>query len=195
MTKRYRFALPLGAFVLLVVLLAAGLVHLPEKGYIASPLIGKAAPQFSVPNLYGGQAAIDNGELKGHWSVVNMWGTWCAVCRDEHPTLLAIRQQEQGRVPIIGIDYDDDDANATNWLGQLGNPYAQVGSDPRGQVAIAWGVYGAPESFLVNPQGIVVYKEVGEITPEIWRDQFLARIDANDPQAAARDAAAVAGGG
>lgn len=193
--KRYRFAVPLAGFALLLVVLALGLRRLPEKGLIPSPLIGKAAPQFSVPNLYSGQAAVDSGALKGHWSVVNVWGSWCATCRDEHPTLLMIHQQEQGRVPIIGIDYDDNNANAMNWLGQLGNPYAQVGTDPQGQVAIAWGVYGAPESFLVNPQGIVVYKEVGEITPEIWRDQFLARIDANDPQAAARDAAAVAGGG
>jgi len=193
--KRYRFALPLAGFGLLLVVLVAGLMHLPEKGYIPSPLIGKAAPQFSLPSLYSGQGPVDSGELKGHWSLVNVWGSWCATCRDEHPTLLMIHQLEQGRVPIIGIDWHDDDADAMNWLGQLGDPYARIGADREGQVAIAWGVYGAPESFLVNPQGIVVYKQVGEITPQVWRDQFLARIDANDPQAAARDAAALAGGG
>lgn len=193
--KRYRFALPLAGFALLLVVLVAALVDLPGKGLIPSPLIGKAAPQFSLPSLYGGQGPVDSAQLKGHWSVVNVWGSWCATCRDEHPTLLRIRQQQQGRVPIIGIDWHDDDADAMNWLGQLGNPYAQVAADRKGQVAIAWGVYGAPESFLVNPQGIVVYKETGEITPEIWRDQFLARIDAHDPEGAARDAAARAGGG
>lgn len=173
--KRYRFALPLGLFALLLVVLVAGLIHLPDKGYIPSPLIGKAAPQFSLPSL-GGGGPVDSSQLKGHWSLVNVWGSWCDTCRAEHSTLLMIHQQ--GRVPIIGIDWHDDDADAMNWLQQLGNPYSRIGADRNGQVAIAWGVYGAPESFLVNPSGVVVYKQIGEITPDIWREQFLARINA-----------------
>jgi cytochrome c biogenesis protein CcmG, thiol:disulfide interchange protein DsbE len=179
--KRYRFAVPLGLFALLLVVLVAGLMHLPDKGYIPSPLIGKSAPQYSLPSLFAGSGPVASNQLKGHWSLVNVWGSWCATCRDEHPTLLMIQQQERGRIPIIGIDWHDDDANAMDWLQQLGDPYSQVGADRNGQVAIAWGVYGAPESFLVNPSGVVVYKQVGEITPDVWREQFLARINAAGP--------------
>jgi len=156
--------------------LVAGLLHSPEKDIIPSPLIGKAVPTFSIPNLVIGAAPVDSAELRGHWSLVNIWGSWCVDCREEHPTLLMIKQQ--GRVPIIGIDWNDDAADADNWLQQLGNPYTQVGEDRDGRAAIAWGAYGAPESFLVNPQGVIVYKQIGQITPDIWREEFLARIDA-----------------
>jgi len=174
---RWRFALPLGIFAVLLVVLVVGLLHSPQKDIIISPLLGKAAPAFTLPNLTLGAQPVSSAALRGHWSLVNVWGTWCANCRDEHPTLLMIKQQ--GLVPIIGIDWNDDPDDAASWLQQLGNPYAQVGEDPNGRVAIDWGVYGAPESFLVNPQGVIVYKQVGEITPEIWHDQFLARIDAS----------------
>ena len=173
--------IPLAAFALLLVVLVVGLVHSPQKGIIPSPLVGKAAPQFSIPNLVAGARPVDNAGLLGHWSVVNVWGSWCATCRDENSTLLMIKQQ--GRVPIIGIDWNDSTGDATSWLQQLGNPYDQIGEDPNGRVAIAWGVYAAPESFLVNPQGIIVYKQIGEITPDIWREQFMARIDAAGPGA------------
>ncbi|HEY7928845.1 MAG TPA: DsbE family thiol:disulfide interchange protein [Steroidobacteraceae bacterium] len=175
-SSRWRFVLPLGLFAALLIVLFVGLVHSPEKNIIPSPLVGKAAPQFSIPNLVSGGEPVSNAALRGHWSLVNVWGSWCATCRDEHQTLLMIKQQ--GAVPIIGIDWNDTPANASNWLQQLGNPYQQVGEDPNGRVAIDWGVYAAPESFLINPQGVIVYKEVGEITPEIWREQFLSRIDA-----------------
>jgi cytochrome c biogenesis protein CcmG/thiol:disulfide interchange protein DsbE len=183
-----RYLLPLGGFALLLVVLIVGLVHSPDKDIIPSPLIGKAAPQFSVPSLFAGSQPVSSEALRGHWSLVNVWGSWCATCRDEHPTLLQI--QQQGRVSIIGIDWNDDDADAMRWLQQLGDPYQQVGRDPHGQVAVDWGVYAAPESFLVNPQGVIVYKQTGEITPEIWQREFLARIDAAasgpGPVAAAR---------
>jgi cytochrome c biogenesis protein CcmG/thiol:disulfide interchange protein DsbE len=175
-SSRWRFALPLGIFAALLIVLLVGLIHAPEKDIIASPLVGKAAPQFSLPNLDAGAPPVSNTALQGHWSLVNVWGTWCANCREEHSTLLMIKQQ--GRVPIIGIDWNDNPSAATSWLQQLGDPYQQVAEDHNGRVAIDWGVYGAPESFLINPQGVVVYKQVGEITPDIWRDQFLARIDA-----------------
>jgi cytochrome c biogenesis protein CcmG, thiol:disulfide interchange protein DsbE len=174
--SRYRYLLPLALFALLLGVLIAGLVHLPQKGLIPSPLIGKPAPQFSLPSLFAGQPPVDTQQLKGHWSLVNVWGSWCGTCREEHSTLLTIKQQ--GRVPIIGIDWHDDDADAASWLGQLGNPYAQVGEDRDGRVAIEWGVYGAPESFLIDPRGVVVYKQIGELTPDVWQTQFLARIDA-----------------
>jgi cytochrome c biogenesis protein CcmG/thiol:disulfide interchange protein DsbE len=193
--RRWQFIAPLAAFALLLGVLLVALKHAPDKNNIPSPLIGKSVPQFSIPNLVAGQRAVDSAGLLGHWSVVNVWGSWCGTCRDEHPMLLMIKQQ--GLVPIVGIDWNDSEADASSWLQQLGNPYAQVGEDPGGRVAIAWGVYGAPESFLVNPQGIIVYKQIGEITPEVWRDQFLARIEApsGTPSGASSPSAAGAAAG
>jgi cytochrome c biogenesis protein CcmG/thiol:disulfide interchange protein DsbE len=163
--KRYLW--PLGAFVLLVVVLAIGLRHAPEKGVIKSPLIGKSAPQFALPDLKDATRIVDGGELQGGWHLVNVWGTWCGECRAEHAQLLAIRRE--GRVPIIGIDWKDEDAQANAWLAGLGDPYARVGADRDGRVAINWGVYGAPESFLVDPKGIVVAKQIGAMTEEKWQ--------------------------
>jgi cytochrome c biogenesis protein CcmG, thiol:disulfide interchange protein DsbE len=173
---KLRFLLPLGVFVLLLAVLAVGLLHAPEKGILPSPLIGKSAPPFSVPSLFAGQGQVSSEQLKGRWTLVNVWGSWCVTCRAEHPTLLMIKQQAQ--VPIIGIDWNDDEADARDWLSQLGNPYSAVGEDHEGKVAIDFGVYGAPESFLVNPTGKIVYKQVGAMTPDIWRREFLARINA-----------------
>ena len=169
-----RFLWPLGVFALLVVVLVVGLVHAPDKGVIHSPLLGKNAPDFSLPNLSPGAAAVTGAQLKGGWHLVNVWGTWCFECRNEHPALLQI--QQQGRVPIIGIDWKDEDESARSWLQQLGDPYAAIGTDHDGSVAIDWGVHGAPESFLVDPAGTVVEKWVGAMTPEIWQQKFLPHL-------------------
>ena len=169
-----RFVLPLAAFALLLIVLIVGLRHAPEKGVIVSPLLGKSAPQFTLPDLLDEQNPLRTDALRGHWSLVNVWGTWCEECRVEHATLLQIK--EQGRVPIIGIDWKDDDAQARSWLTEMGNPYDHVGADREGRVAIDWGVYGAPESFLVNPAGTVVYKHVGALSPQIWAQEFLPHL-------------------
>ena len=169
-----RFVLPLAAFALLLIVLIVGLRHAPEKGVIVSPLLGKSAPQFTLPDLLDEQNQLRTDALRGHWSLVNVWGTWCEECRVEHATLLQIK--EQGRVPIIGIDWKDDDAQARSWLTEMGNPYDHVGADREGRVAIDWGVYGAPESFLVNPAGTVVYKHVGALSPQIWAQEFLPHL-------------------
>ncbi|HEV7984546.1 MAG TPA: DsbE family thiol:disulfide interchange protein [Steroidobacteraceae bacterium] len=169
-----RFALPLAGFALLLVVLIAGLYHAPEKGIIVSPLLGKPTPQFSLPGLLDESSPLQAQTLRGHWSLVNVWGTWCFECRAEHETLLQIKQQ--GKVPIFGIDWKDDDDKARAWLSELGNPYERIGADREGRVAIDWGVYGAPESFLINPSGTVVYKHVGALTPEIWQQEFLSRL-------------------
>ena len=171
-----RFLWPLVGFALLVVVLVVGLLHAPDKGVIRSPLLGKNAPDFSLPNLTASDAPVTGEELKGGWHLLNVWGTWCFECRNEHPVLLQIRQE--GRVPIIGIDWKDEDESARSWLQQLGDPYAKIGTDHDGRVAIDWGVYGAPESFLVNPAGTVVEKWVGAMTPQIWRDKFLPHLAA-----------------
>jgi cytochrome c biogenesis protein CcmG, thiol:disulfide interchange protein DsbE len=172
--SKLRYLLPLGIFALLLVVLVVALVRAPEKDIIPSPLIGKSAPQFSLPSLMAGSGPVSSEQFKGHWTVVNVWGSWCYVCRIEHPLLLTIHQQTQ--IPIIGIDWNDDENDARGWLAQLGDPYSQIGVDRDGRVAIDWGVYGAPESFLINPSGQVVYKQVGAITPEVWKREFLSRI-------------------
>ena len=169
-----RFLLPLALFILLAAVLAVGIRHSPEKGVIASPLLGKPAPPFTLPSLTDPAHAVRSADLKGHWYLFNVWGTWCGECRQEHETLLQVRRAAV--LPIIGLDWKDDDAQAVAWLTQLGNPYQSVGTDHSGRVAIDWGVYGAPETFLVSPQGVVVYKHVGALTPETWTREILPRV-------------------
>jgi cytochrome c biogenesis protein CcmG, thiol:disulfide interchange protein DsbE len=171
-----RFAIPLGVFALLVIVLAIGIAHSPDKGTILSPLLGKPAPEFSLPNLLDASQTVKSSDLRGRWYVFNVWGTWCYECRAEHNTLLAMRQQNV--VPIIGMDWKDAESDALGYLKQLGNPYEAIAVDREGREAIDWGVYGAPETFLVNDKGIVVYKYVGALTPEVWEKQFLSRLPA-----------------
>lgn len=171
-----RFLLPLGGFALLVIVLIVGLKHAPDKSIIPSPLIGKSVPQFSLHNLVDGGPPVRDSLLRGRWSLVNVWGTWCFECKAEHQALLLIKRE--GQVPIIGIDWKDTDPDAQAWLEQLGNPYDCVGTDHDGRVAIDWGVYGAPESFLVSPDGKIVEKQVGAMTAEIWHQKFLPHLQA-----------------
>jgi cytochrome c biogenesis protein CcmG, thiol:disulfide interchange protein DsbE len=169
-----RFLLPLLLFALLVVVLAIGIRHSPGKGTIASPLVGRAAPGFSLPSLTDAQHLVRSQDLKGQWYVLNVWGTWCVECRAEHSML--IEAGRAGLVPIIGLDWKDEDDHALDWLAQLGNPYKAVAVDRDGRTAVDWGVYGAPETFLVNAQGVIVYKLVGPLTRESWRREFLPRL-------------------
>ncbi len=174
-----RFLIPVVVFALLVVVLAIGIKHSPEKGIIPSPLIGKPAPQFSLPSLGDPARTVSSATLRGRWYLLNVWGSWCGTCREEHRMLLEVRRS--GRVPLIGLDWKDDDSQALGYLQQLGDPYEFVAADRDGRTAIDWGVYAAPESFLVNPAGIVVYKCMGELTPDIWEKEILPRL----PQAQA----------
>ena len=169
-----RFLIPVVLFALLAVVLAIGVKHSPEKGIIPSPLIGKPAPEFSLPSLADATHTVSSTALRGRWYLLNVWGSWCGTCREEHRMLLEVRRS--GRVELIGLDWKDDDAQARGYLQQLGDPYDLVAADHDGRTAIDWGVYAAPESFLVNPQGIVVYKCMGELTPDIWEKQILPRL-------------------
>ena len=171
-----RFYLPLGVFALLAIVLAVGIRHSPDKGIIVSPLLNKPAPQFVLPDLADPAHTVDSGALKGRWYLLNVWGTWCVECRAEHAMLLKVHAT--GRVPLIGLDWNDEDARAQAWLAQLGNPYDAVAVDRGGRAAIDWGVYGAPETFLVNPQGIVVYKHVGALDEATWTREILPRLPA-----------------
>lgn len=170
-----RSLLPLLLFIGIVVLLAIGLRRPPSREDITSPLLGKPAPAFSAPQLTDPAATVTEQTLAGQWRLFNVWGTWCPGCRAEHAALLEI--QKQGRVPIIGLDWKDNDADALAWLASLGNPYHVVGADRDGRIAIDWGVYGAPESFLIDPQGKVVAKQVGPMTLEDWQRKFLPHLD------------------
>jgi cytochrome c biogenesis protein CcmG, thiol:disulfide interchange protein DsbE len=169
-----RFLVPLAVFALLAIVLAIGIRHSPDKGIIVSPLIGKPAPQFALPALLEPARTVRSQDFKGRWYLLNVWGTWCGECRAEHEMLLTVGKS--GAVPLIGLDWKDDDALAQAWLRQLGNPYATVAVDRSGRAAIDWGVYGAPETFLVNPAGIVVYKHVGALTQEEWTRDILPRV-------------------
>jgi cytochrome c biogenesis protein CcmG, thiol:disulfide interchange protein DsbE len=169
-----RFLLPLGLFALLALLLAVGLHQAPGKGVIQSPLIGKPAPPLVLPRLDTGEPVDVNAAYQGRWYLLNVWGTWCVECRYEHPVLLQIAQQ--AALPLVGMDWRDDPVEAKRWLAELGDPYELNVVDLEGRAAISYGVYGAPETYLVNPQGIIVHKRVGALTPEVWRDDFLPLI-------------------
>ena len=175
-----RFLWPAGIFALLVVVLFIGIQRAPQKNVIPSALIGKAAPSFKLPVL-GESAEFDSTALRGRWYLLNVWGTWCPECRNEHDMLLEIA--DSGVLPVVGLNWKDDDGAALEWLRTLGNPYAVIAADREGRVAIDWGVYGAPETFLVNDRGVVVHKHVGPMTAEVWRRDFLARLPSGQPGA------------
>jgi len=168
-----RSLVPIAAFALLVVVLAIGILRAPQKTVIQSVLLGKPAPEFVLPEL-GRDSSFDSRSMRGRWFLFNVWGTWCAECRAEHEMLLEISRS--GRLPLVGLNWKDEDGLATQWLQDLGNPYDHVALDREGRVAIDWGVYGAPETFLVDADGKIVYKHVGPMTPEVWQRQFLARL-------------------
>jgi cytochrome c biogenesis protein CcmG/thiol:disulfide interchange protein DsbE len=157
------------------VVFGVALKRAPEKQFVASALIGKTAPDFKLPDLLQPGAMVDSTRFKGRWTLVNVWGTWCVECRAEHSVLLDI--QKEGKVVVVGLNYKDDDDKAREWLAQLGNPYEAVAVDRDAQTALDYGVYGAPESFLVNPQGTIVHKVVGVITPAAWQATMLPLID------------------
>ncbi len=172
--QKLKFIIPLALFGLLGLALFKGLSLNPRE--VPSPLIGKPAPEFSLPSLQDASYPVSSRELLGQPWVLNVWGTWCGGCRQEHDTLLAIARQKT--VPIVGLNWKDDNALAQDWLRQLGNPYAVVAEDRDGRTAIDWGVYGAPETFLIGPDGLVLYKHIAPMTMEVWNTEFLPRIEA-----------------
>jgi len=170
----WRFLLPVGIFAALVAVFLAGLGKDPTL--VPSPLVGKPAPEFSLPRLDDPAMAFSRQDLLGKTSLVNVWGTWCAGCREEHDTLLTLARDSG--LPIYGINWKDEPELARQWLARLGNPYTAVGVDAAGDAAIDWGVYGAPETFLIGPDGTVLYKHIAPLTLEVWRAEFLPRIAA-----------------
>ncbi len=172
----WKFLLPFLAFLGLCGLFVLGLNPQRDIHALPSPLIGKPAPLFKLSDVTDPNRVVSNAALKGQVYVLNVWGTWCVACRQEQQELLEIAQQKV--VPIIGLDYMDERAKAQLWLQQLGNPYQAVAFDTDGRTAIDWGVYGAPETFLVDGQGRVIYKFISPMTIEVWQRAFLPRIEA-----------------
>lgn len=167
-----KFAVPILVLAALVAVLVVGLNRDPT--FVPSPLIGKPAPEFSLPRLDDSSKLLSRADLLGDVSLVNVWATWCAGCRQEHPYLVTLART--GGVRIFGLNWKDDDTLARQWLDELGNPYAATGVDQDGRVAIDWGVYGAPETFLLDAGGNVLYKHIAPLTPEVWETEFAPRI-------------------
>jgi cytochrome c biogenesis protein CcmG, thiol:disulfide interchange protein DsbE len=168
----WRFLLPVGVFGAVLVVFVLGLNRDPTL--VPSPLIGRPAPAFDLPELQTPARRVTQADLAGRPALFNVWATWCTGCREEHDTLLTIAR-ESG-VPIIGLNWKDDPERARQWLATLGNPYSLVAVDVEGDVAIDWGVYGAPETFLVGADGTVLYKHIAPLTPEVWQREFLPRL-------------------
>lgn len=170
--SRLLFLLPVLVFIGLAVTFIAGLKDDPRL--VPSPLIGKEAPSFDLPPAAGQTRGLSSADLKGRVTLVNVFASWCVACRDEHALLLALKQQ--GSVPIEGIDYKDAPADAAQWLAAMGDPYDRIGADATGRVAIDWGVYGVPETFLVGPDGHIAYKQVGPVTAQVLRRKILPLV-------------------
>jgi len=167
-----RFLVPLLLFGVIAVFLALGLKLDPRE--VPSPLIGKSAPGFSLPSLDDPQKMVSNEDFKGQVWIFNVWATWCVSCRAEHETLVNLNNQID--VPIVGLDWKDETAAAQQWLQSLGNPYEAVAFDASGRTAIDWGVYGAPETYVIDQQGIIRYKHTGPLDDEILRDKILPLV-------------------
>lgn len=167
-----RFLLPLAIFIGLVIFLGIGLNLNPKE--VPSPLIGKPAPQFSLPSLGDPSKVISPKQMLGQVWLLNVWASWCVACRYEHPIL--IEMAKKSLVPIIGLDYKDVRADGLNWLAQFGNPYQDSAFDEDGRVGIDYGVYGVPETFLIDKQGIIRLKHIGPITPEVITQKLQPMI-------------------
>lgn len=174
---RLIFLLPLAVFVALA---AVFLIRLETAGNleaVPSALVGKPVPEFDLPPLKGvPQPGLKGADLKGAVTVVNVFASWCGPCRIEHPQLIALQKDQ--RIRLVGINYKDVPANAVRFLDELGNPYAAIGVDTTGRTAIDWGVYGVPETFVVDANGIVRYKHIGPIDAAGLQATVLPAIEA-----------------
>jgi cytochrome c biogenesis protein CcmG/thiol:disulfide interchange protein DsbE len=166
--KSLKFLIPLLLFGALAWLLAAGLGHDPKE--VPSPLIGKPAPAFVLTRLDDPGTKIRREDLLGKVWMLNVWASWCVACREEHPLLVEFSHRKL--LPIYGLNYKDARADGLRWLASFGNPYDASLFDSDGKVGIDYGVYGVPETFIVDKLGVVRYKHIGPLTPEVIRDRI-----------------------
>jgi cytochrome c biogenesis protein CcmG/thiol:disulfide interchange protein DsbE len=166
--KSLKFLIPLSLFVLLAVFLAVGLRLNPRE--VPSPLIGKPAPEFTLPTLHQPEATISRKDLLGQVWILNVWASWCVACREEHPAVVEFGRRKI--VPIYGLNYKDTRDAGMQWLARLGNPYVASLFDADGKLGIDFGVYGVPETFVIDRQGVIRFKHIGPMTPQILREQI-----------------------
>ncbi len=164
--------IPLVVFVVLLVFLAIGLTRDPHE--IPSPLIGKPAPDFVAPVLNGGGTTFSNKDMLGKVWLLNAWASWCAACRDEHPILVEYAKTKT--ITVVGLDYKDKDSDGIRWLARYGNPYDIAITDKDARIGIDFGIYGVPESFLIDKAGVIRYKQIGPITEEAMKNKILPLI-------------------
>jgi cytochrome c biogenesis protein CcmG/thiol:disulfide interchange protein DsbE len=169
MKKAY---IPLVIFAVLLVFLAIGLTRDPHE--IPSPLIGKPAPDFSAPVLDSPALQLTKNDMLGKVWLLNTWASWCVACREEHPLLVEFAKTKT--MPIVGLDYKDKDQDGQKWLARYGNPYDAAIADRDGRIGIDFGVYGVPESFLIDKQGIIRYKQIGPFTEESIQNKLIPLV-------------------
>jgi cytochrome c biogenesis protein CcmG/thiol:disulfide interchange protein DsbE len=167
-----RFLLPLAIFVVMVGFLAVGLTLDPRK--VPSPLVGKSAPDFSLPQLHDQEKVFSSNELRGKVWLLNFWASWCGGCKDEHPVLMQLAQS--GEVPIYGMDYKDRREEALTWLRRWGNPYPVIAVDESGRVGINYGVYGVPETYVIDKAGVIRYKQIGPLDEDTVKGKILPLV-------------------
>ncbi len=165
---KLKLLIPLALFFIIVGFLFKGLYLDPHE--VPSPLIGKSAPAFTAPVLGDASKKFSVADMKGKVWMLNMWASWCAACKDEHPLLVEMRQHD---LPIYGVAYKDTDAEAQGVLKQMGDPYITTATDADGKIGIDYGVYGVPETYIIDKMGVIRYKQIGPITPMALRDKIL----------------------
>lgn len=166
-----RYLIPIALVLVLVGFLAVGLKLDPRK--VPSPLVGKPMPAFSLPSLDGSRT-IDDAALRGRPLLVNYWASWCRPCLEEHPLMMQLAAR--GDVNIVGINYKDSRADAQRWLARHGNPFSEIAQDAGGVAGLDWGVYGVPETFVIDAGGSIVYKQIGPMTVHDWQTEVAPRL-------------------
>jgi cytochrome c biogenesis protein CcmG, thiol:disulfide interchange protein DsbE len=177
-----RYLIPLVIFIVLAVFLAIGLTRDPHE--LKSVLINKPAPTFHLQQLKAPDKTISNEDMRGKVWLLNVWASWCVACRDEHPYL--IEYAKSGVVPIYGLNYKDRREDALATLEELGDPYTASAVDFDGRVGIDYGVYGAPETYIIDQAGMIRYKHVGPMMPDVWKDKILPVVQELNRQGAAK---------
>jgi len=177
-----RYLIPLVLFIVLAVFLAIGLTRDPHE--LKSVLINKPAPTFRVQQLKAADKMISNEDMRGKVWLLNVWASWCVACRDEHPFL--IEYAKTGVVPIYGLNYKDRREDALAWLDEFGDPYTASAVDLDGRVGIDYGVYGAPETYVIDQAGMIRLKHVGPITPDVWSQKILPVVQELNRQGTAK---------
>lgn len=170
----WKYLLPMIAFVIMIPIFIVGMNR--NVSELPSPLLEKQAPQFELPSLHDPGDVVGSETYAGQVALVNVWATWCAGCRAEHGFLLELARRNE--VPIFGLNWRDQRAPAIDWLEKLGDPYIATGYDEDGRIGIDWGVYGAPETFLIGADGTVIYKHISPLNEQVWQQEFLPRIRA-----------------